>query len=153
MNYILHMMQKFDITTLFLLAAIFSSAQTSVEVQNMILKKYDHLIPKSASYASWTMYEVNLNDDGKNDYVFSYILCKKEQRHIHAGSGVLMLENHGKNNFKIFGHIPSTDKDIYTFTGYTGDTYFINEYSAASNYSKIKRKIKFRKVGNKFVSS
>ncbi|MDO5654594.1 MAG: hypothetical protein Q4G27_00470 [Flavobacteriaceae bacterium] len=127
-------------------------AQSSLEVQNSILKQYEKLIPKDSSFASWTMYEVYLNDDKVKDYVFSYILCKKNQRHIHSGSGVLMLETVGKNKFKIYGHIPASGKDIYTFTGYSGNTYFINEYSAASNYSKIKRQIKFEKRGEKLIA-
>lgn len=127
-------------------------AQSSVEVQNKIISQFEHLIPKNTSFASWTMYEVTLDQDGKTDYVFSYILCNKYKRHIHAGSGVLLLKTIGKNKYKLHGHIPSTDKDIYTFTGYTGNTYFINEYSAESNYRKIKRKLKFQKKGDKLVS-
>lgn len=137
---------------IFTLFATISYAQKPMDVQNKILQQYEHLIPQNASFASWTMYEVNLNDDNKKDYVFSYILCNKYKRHLHSGSGVLMLKTMDKNKFEIFGHIPSPDKDIYTFTGYSGNNYFINEYSAASNYSKIKRKLKFKKEGNKFIA-
>ena len=136
----------------FILGLIYSNAQSSVEVQNKILKQFDHLIPKDSSFASWTMYEVTLDQDGKNDFVFSYVLCNKQKRHIHAGSGVLLLRTIGKNKYELYGHIPSGDKDIYAFTGYTGNTYFINEYSAASNFSKIKRRLKFQKKGDKFIS-
>ena len=137
---------------LFFCGIQFSNAQDALEVQQHILDQYEKLIPSDASFASWTLYEVDFNGDSKKDYVFSYILCNKYKRQLHAGSGLLMLTKGKDKKYNLYGHIPSADKDIYFFSNFKNDVFYINEYDAKANYQKVKRKLKFKKKGNKFVS-
>lgn len=127
------------------------NAQNSFEAQNKILQQFDHLIPKSASFASWTLFTGDINGDKKKDYIFSYILTNKYQRSRHAGSGVLVLTKDRAKKFKILGHIPAKNNNIYSFNSFSKSVLQVNEYDAASQYQRVKRILKFKQRGNKFV--
>ncbi len=145
------MILRFLLLTLFVLGINNLSAQTSLEAQNKILKQFNHLIPKSASFASWTLYEGDINGDKKKDYIFSYILSNKKNRSSHAGSGVILVTKGKANKFTLLGHIPSKNKNIYAFNAFSKNILHLNEYDATSNYQKVSREIKFKMQAGKFV--
>lgn len=145
------MILRFLLLTLFIFGFNSLSAQTSIEAQNRILKQFNHLNPKSASFASWTMYEGDINGDKKKDYIFSYILSNKHNRSSHAGSGVILVTKGKSNKFSLLGHIPSSNKNIYAFNAFSKNILHLSEYDAASNYQKVKRQLKYQLKGGKFV--
>lgn len=145
------MILRFLLLTLFIFGFNNLSAQTSLEAQNRILKQFNHLIPNSASFASWTMYEGDINGDKRKDYIFSYILSNKHNRSSHAGSGVILVTKGKSNKFSLLGHIPSKNKNIYAFHAFSKNILHLNEYDAASNYQKVSREHKFKMRAGKFV--
>lgn len=145
------MILRFFLVTLFAFGINNLSAQTSLEAQNRILKQFNHLIPKSASFASWTMYEGDINGDKKKDYIFSYILSNKQNRSSHAGSGVILVTKGTANKFTLLGHIPSKNKNIYAFNAFSKNILHLSEYDAASNYQKVSRQLKFKMQAGKLV--
>lgn len=130
----------------------FSYAQSSLEVQNKILKQFDYLIPKTSSFASWTMYELQFNGGKEKNYIFSYILSNKYKRDKHAGSGVIIVKKGKNNTFKLMGHIPSKSKNIYAFNTYANKVFYLNEYDARTNYQTVTKELKYVRKGDKIVS-
>lgn len=134
-----------------LLCANFSLGQNNNQVQNQILTQFDYLIPKNASFASWTLYEGDFNNDQTKDYIFSYILSDKNNRQNHAGSGVIIISSDQKKNLKLLGHIPSKTKNIYAFNRYNNKIFYLNEYDAKTNYQSIKSELKYTQKSGKMV--
>lgn len=145
------MLQRTLIISFLILGFNFSMAQSSIEAQNKILSQFEYLIPKSSSFASWTMFEGDFDGDKKKDYIFSYILSNKQQRHLHAGSGVLIISRDAKKKLKLLGHITSKSKNIYAFSSYSNKIFYLKEYDAATNYQTIKKELKYIQKDGKFV--